>query len=336
MCDGGESTTRESITSFVKEDTRENKFVSLVVYVHNEEAHMEDFLSRILGYCKERFRQLELICVDDHCTDQSMKRLKEYQKANQSQMQISIVHMSYYQGLEASMNAGRDLAIGDMVFEFDRIRVDYEPALLMRLYERMLEGIDVVTAGQKERNPVTSRLFYLIYNLTSRSKGKIGPETFRIISRRAINRVKSMDEFIPYRKAVYRNCGLKTDRILYRPLEKGEKGSAGHRKAGGKVERTIQAMDSLIYFTNAMERVSLMLSCLFLIITLIVAFYILCDFFSVGAKPIEGWVSTMGFMAFGFLGVFGLLTIILKYLSLILNLIFKKQKYLIENIEKLN
>lgn len=49
---------------------------------------------------------------------------------------------------------------------------------------------------------------------------------------------------------------------------------------------------------------------------------------------VEGWISTMSFMALGFFGVFALLTIILKYLSVMLNLIFKKQRYLIMDIEK--
>jgi dolichol-phosphate mannosyltransferase len=49
---------------------------------------------------------------------------------------------------------------------------------------------------------------------------------------------------------------------------------------------------------------------------------------------VEGWISTMGFLALGFFGVFALLTIILKYLSVVLNLIFKQQRYLIADIEK--
>ena len=51
-------------------------------------------------------------------------------------------------------------------------------------------------------------------------------------------------------------------------------------------------------------------------------------------KTVEGWLSTMGFMSLGFMGVFILLTIILKYLSVLLNLVFKKQRYMIAGIEK--
>ena len=61
--------------------------------------------------------------------------------------------------------------------------------------------------------------------------------------------------------------------------------------------------------------------------------YIISDFFNVH-KPVEGWLSTVGFLALGFFGVFALLTIILKYLSVLLNLIFKQQRYLVADIEK--
>ena len=46
-------------------------------------------------------------------------------------------------------------------------------------------------------------------------------------------------------------------------------------------------------------------------------------------------MSTMGFLALGFFGVFALLTIILKYLSVLLNLIFRQQRYLVADIEKI-
>ena len=93
-------------------------------------------------------------------------------------------------------------------------------------------------------------------------------------------------------------------------------------------------MDSFIYFTDGMERLSLLLSCIFLLFTLGAALYIGGSVFS-ASKPVEGWLSTMGFLSLGFFGVFTLLTIILKYLSVMLNLIFKHQRYLVESVEKI-
>ena len=52
-------------------------------------------------------------------------------------------------------------------------------------------------------------------------------------------------------------------------------------------------------------------------------------------NPIEGWTTTILFMAFAFFGLFGILTIIVKYLSVIVNLVFKRQQYMVDRIEKI-
>ena len=51
--------------------------------------------------------------------------------------------------------------------------------------------------------------------------------------------------------------------------------------------------------------------------------------------PVEGWTTTMFVITVGFAGLFAVLTIVVKYLSLLLNLTFRQQKYLVESIEKL-
>ena len=51
--------------------------------------------------------------------------------------------------------------------------------------------------------------------------------------------------------------------------------------------------------------------------------------------PVAGWTTTMFVLTVGFAGVFAVLAIVVKYLSLLVDLIFKKQKYLIESVEKI-
>lgn len=309
---------------------KEKKFISLVVYLHNVEGYIEYFLDKVLPVCENRFQEFELVCVNDGCTDDTMAVLKEYIEKNQIRAMVNVIHMSFFQGLESAMNAGRDMAIGDFVYEFDDIFVDYEPDMLFEVYEKLLEGNDIVAARSKGKLRLTSKIFYAIYNFTSRAKGKIGPETFRIVSRRAINRIKSMGQYIPYRKAVYMNCGLKNATISY---ESKDKDARVKNKIVAK-ERTALALDSFIYFTNAMEKLSAVISGVFLLLTIGMGIYIVSDFFN-SNKPVEGWLSTMSFLALGFFGVFALLTIILKYLSVMLNLIFRQQRYLVADIEKI-
>lgn len=308
---------------------KEKKFISLVVYLHDVEDYIEYFLDKILPVCDSHFQEFEMVCVDDGCTDDTVEKLRTYIEKNQMKAMVNVVHMSFFQGLESAMNAGRDIAIGDFVYEFDDVFVDYEPELLIQVYEKLLEGNDIVAARSKGKLRLSSKLFYALYNSTSRAKGKIGPETFRIVSRRAINRIKSMGQYIPYRKAVYMNCGLKNDTIAY---ESKDKDARVKNKIVAK-ERTTLALDSFIYFTNAMEKTSAVISGLFLFLTVGMGIYVISDFFN-SNKPVEGWLSTMSFLALGFFGVFALLTIILKYMSVMLNLIFKQQRYLVAEIEK--
>lgn len=309
---------------------KEKKFISLVVYLHDAEDYIRFFLRSILPVCDANFERYEIVCVDDGCSDGTMEKLKEFLEEYQVKAMVNVIHMSYFQGLESAMNAGRDLAIGDFVYEFDDIFVDYDPALLLKVYERLLQGNDIVAASSKGKLRFSSHVFYALYNMTSRGGNRIGPETFRLVSRRAINRIKSMGQYIPYRKAVYSNCGLKMDTLYYASTD--VRARVTNRTVTS--ERTSLALDSFIYFTNVLERVSMVISCLFLVLTVAMGIYLISDFFN-AEKPVEGWLSTMGFLALGFFGVFALLTIILKYLSVLLNLVFKHQRYLIADIEKI-
>lgn len=305
----------------------EKKFVSAVVYLHSDEKFAGEFFDKIISAIDEAFSQYEIVLVDDACEDGTLELLKKKISERGIKQMISVVHMGFYQGLEASMNAGRDVSIGDFVFEFDTVNVDYEPSLIMDVYNRVSEGFDIVAASSKGKKKFTSKLFYSLFNKTNRGKVNITSESFRIISRRAINRVKSLGQFIPYRKAVYANCGLKTDRILYTP-------TTNTRQTTSKSARTGLALDSFIYFTNALEKLSAIISAVFLIFTLVMGVYILVDHF-IEKNIVEGWTSTMIFMSVGFFGIFALLTIIMKYMSVLLNLEFRKQRYLVADIEKL-
>jgi len=307
---------------------KENKFVSLVVYLHNNEADIEKFFSTTVKAISERFAQYELVFVDDACDDNTLATLSDCVLADYVDAMVNIVHMSYYQGLEVSMNAGRDAAIGDFVYEFDSCAVDYDVAVLDMIYEKLLEGYDIVSAVSDSHKRLSSKVFYGLYNSSLRENtGKVGPDNFRIISRRAINRIKSMGVFIPYRKAVYANCGLKTYRLTYNTVN-------SNKKSGSTTERVKLAFDSFIYYTDVLEKLSKYLCLLFLFTTVGIGIYILSDVI-LHHHTADGWLSIMGFLSVGFFGLFLLITFVLKYLTAIINLIFKQRRYVVSDIEKI-
>lgn len=306
----------------------EKKFVSAVIYVHNDEERITGFLKRIVDVLKGSFEQYEVVLVDDACEDDTLLMVHDFISKECAEGIFSVLHMGFYQGVEPSMNAGRDLTIGDFVFEFDDAGIDFEDALLMKVYEKMMEGYDIVSANPLGSQKVSSKLFYALFNKTNRGNAKIGPERFRLVSRRAINRIKSSGKYIPYRKAVYANCGLNLAAVQYSPLE-------GMMRRRSRIkERGSLAFDSFVYFTNILERLSLILSCLFLLTSVGIIVYSIVDRLA-NQTVVEGWASTMVVISLGFFGVFSLLTIVLKYLSVMLNLVFKQQKYMVADVEKI-
>ncbi len=309
---------------------KEKNFVSCVVYLHNDEKYVKDFLAKIVHVMNQNYEKYEIVCVNDGSVDDTITEIKRFLDEDDKEHAMSLINLSYYQGVETAMNAGRDLAVGDFLFEFDSCVMDFEPELIMEVYRRSLEGYDVVAAAPRHYVPLTSRLFYWVYNLGSYSSGKLRQERFRIISRRAINRVNQLNTYIPYRKALYANCGLKMDTILYVNKEK----SKINRNREERGNRNTLAIDTVIMFTNILEKLSILLSVGFFAILLYVFGDIIYTLFS-DTRPVEGWLSLMGMMSLGFFMLFVMLTLIFKYLSLILNISFKKQRYVIEGVEKL-
>ncbi len=310
---------------------KEKNFVSCVVYLHNDSDAVKDFLEKICQVMQENFEKYEVVCVNDGCVDDTLEKVREFSAESRLQPVVSLINLSYYQGVECAMNAGCDLAVGDFLFEFDSCRMDYEPSLIMEVYRRALQGYDVVAAAPRYGVSFTSRLFYLVYNWGSRYKAKIRQERFRVVSRRAINRVNQMNTYVPYRKAMYMNSGLKTDTLVYDNKKENADRSRNSEERGN---RNTLAADTIIIFTNVLEKISLAVSVVLLGALVIMFLYLIWSIFS-KVRPVEGWLSIMFLMAFGFFMMSVMLTLILKYLSVLLNMGFKKQRYVIEGVEKL-
>lgn len=311
-------------------ESKEKNFVSCVVYLHNEGKEAREFLTKICRVMQANFEKFEFVCVNDGCVDDTVAQVEAFLAAESVKPVVSMIHLSYYQGVECAMNAGRDLAVGDFLFEFDKCEADFDPSLILEVYHKALEGYDVVAAAPKYDISITSKIFYMVYNWGSRYGGKIRQERFRLISRRAINRVNQMNTYVPYRKAMYMNCGLRTETICYDNKEMAKK----HRNREERGNRSMLAADTLIIFTNVLEKFSLMVSIVLFGALLVMFGYLVYSIFS-KVRPVEGWLSIMALMSFGFFMISVMLTLILKYLSVLLNMGFRRQRYVIEGVEKL-
>lgn len=307
---------------------KEQNFVSAVIYVHNAEDRIERFLAMVMEVMEQNFEHSEIICVNDSSEDGSLSIIRKVSKAAEK-TSISVVNMSYYHGLELAMDAGMDLAIGDFVFEFDNTVADFDSSVIMEIYRHSLEGYDIVSASPNRKERLSSRLFYRIFAKFAVVSYRMNTESFRVLSRRVINRVSSMNKTAPYRKALYANCGLKTDCIRYEVT--GEWSKARDRKE--QRYRMDLAADALILFTEVGYRFSMTMTVVMMLMSIFMTVYSLVTYFVI--HPVEGWTTTILFLSVAFFGLFGILTIIVKYLQLLVDMVFKRKHYSFESIEKL-
>ena len=306
---------------------KEKNFVSAIIYIHNTEKSVELFLTKMIEVMENNFENSEIICVNDSSDENSISAIKRTSEVATT-TSVSVINMSYFHGLELSMNAGMDMAIGDFVFEFDNTNLDFDTDTIMKVYRRALEGYDIVSASADKKEKTSSRLFYKVFERYSDNTGKMCTESFRVLSRRVLNRIGAMNKSTPYRKVVYTSCGLKTDNIKYKVVNNI---SATSDKKEDRFRKKL-AIDSLILFTSMGYSFAKMMTIFMMLVSAFMIVYSIVVYAT--SSPTAGWTTTILFLSFVFFGLFGILTIIIKYLQLLVELVFKRKQYSFESIEK--
>lgn len=307
----------------------EKNFVSAVVYVHDEPVQVKRFLGLVKKTLEDNFLHSEIICVLDDDNEDVMDVIRQL-GTDEGRINISALKMGSYHGVELAMTSGVDFAIGDFVFEFDSTIDDFSPDTIMAVYRKSLQGYDIVCAVPEKSQPLTSKLFYYAFSKFSTAKLQMVTERFRIISRRAINRISSMNKTVPYRKVVYAGCGFPLYEYLYTPVQAG--GGVSHTSEENHYRRRL-AVDAMLLFTDVGYKMSMLLTSMMMLIAIAIGCYGVVIYFT--SSPVSGWTTTICFMAFAFFTLFLMLTIIMKYLQLILNLVFKKKQVCFEGVEKI-
>lgn len=287
---------------------KESVFVSAVLYLSDYVNDAEKFTRNLLESLKFYFDHYEVIIVDD-CSTKHEKFLNEV-LPSLADSTITVVHMSVRQGIESCLCAGLDVSIGDFVFEFDTLEMTFDNGLLWDVYQEALKGNDIVSVEPKQ-NSISRNLFYKLFNKYSNADYDINASAFRLVSRRAINRVLELKMRSAFRQAVYASCGLKNSKIEY-------KGAASPRKA-----RSMSlAIDSFILYTDFSKRVC---KVSLLLVPILVALGI------TGLVTGIGWLFNTSILFCAMLILLDLV-FLLYYAKLILK--ERETKYLISNIDK--
>ncbi len=206
------------------------KLLSIIVPCYNEQENIFDFYDAVLqteGFFRERDVDFEFIFVDDGSTDGTAAKVKEL---NTKEDRAHLVSFSRNFGKEAAMYAGLQHAKGDFVVVMDCDLQD-PPALLPEMYKAIAdEGYDSVATRRVNRKgepPIRSffaRRFYKLINKISNAEIVDGARDYRLMTRRFVDAVLSMEEYNRFSKGIFGWVGFKNKWIEFENVErrKGE------------------------------------------------------------------------------------------------------------------
>ena len=177
--------------------------LSIVIPMYNEEGIVQALFQRLehtRALFSRRFNALpsdiEIIFVNDGSKDSTLEKLIALCTEESN---YTLINLSRNHGHQIAITAGIDAATGDAVAVIDGDLQD-PPEAIVDLYGKMQEGFDVVYAVRKKRDGetkfklYTAALFYRLLKKLTNVEIPVDTGDFRIMSRRVVDILKSMNE----------------------------------------------------------------------------------------------------------------------------------------------
>jgi polyisoprenyl-phosphate glycosyltransferase len=199
-------------------ESKQMKRLSVVVPVYNEEESLErlfETLTCVLGNIADL--ELEVVLVDDGSHDGSWAILE---RQNKLDPRFCVVRFARNFGHQMAITAGLDCATGDAVAVMDADLQD-PPEVILEMVECWRNGADIAYGQRRERKGeslfklATARGFYKLMHIISRDPTPKNVGDFYLLSRRALERLKSMRERFRYLRGMIFWLGFDPQAVVY-------------------------------------------------------------------------------------------------------------------------
>jgi len=193
------------------------ELLSVVVPVYNESAVLMQFYRELGDVMRTIGSPFELIFVDDGSVDDSASLLAGLREEDEA---VAVIQLSRNFGKEVALSAGLDHARGDAVIIIDADLQD-PPALIREFIRAWREGYDVVYGQRVDRRGdsrlkvFSARWFYRVINYLSDVEIPRDVGDFRLLSRRAVEALRSLPERRRYMKGLYAWIGFPQKAVPY-------------------------------------------------------------------------------------------------------------------------
>lgn len=188
-----------------------NPLISIVIPVYNGEHFMDELVGQLIEECNKISTEFEIILVDDCGPDRSWDKIQENCKKD---FRIKGIQLSRNFGQHHAITAGLDHSKGKWVFVMDCDLQD-QPSEIHKLYNKALEGFDIVLAGRYNRQDsffkrTFSKYFYKVLSFLIGTDIDPSVANYGIYNRKVIDSIVSMRENIRFFPMLVKWVGFKT------------------------------------------------------------------------------------------------------------------------------
>lgn len=254
------------------------KLISFVFSFRNEEKNLDELIKRVHDQVEKlRDYKYELIFVNDDSNDNSEKILRNLQK----KFPITLINMSRTFGVGPCVLAGFKQTKGDCIIYMDSDLQD-PPELISELIAKYEKGADVVhTIRTKRLGEPFLKLFitkiaYKIINFLSDIKLPVESGDFKLISRKALNKILDQDEFRPYIRGLSVWVGFKQEYVKYIRESRFEGKTKFPLFSAGPINQFISGVTAYslkpLYFGIIVGMISIIFSLVLILYTLYIKF----------------------------------------------------------------
>ncbi|QWD13017.1 glycosyltransferase family 2 protein [Polynucleobacter paneuropaeus] len=194
-----------------------NTCLSIVVPVYNEENNIAPFLQRVKEVIARLGVTYEIIFAMDPSRDATEEVINDFSKIDEN---IKLITFSRRFGQPASTMAGIFNSSGEYCVVID-VDLQDPPEIIAELYEKILEGYDVVYAKRRSRSGETSlkkmisSVGYWLINKFSEINIPRDTGDFRIFNRKIINYLSSLKESHGFLRGLIAFIGFRQSYVLY-------------------------------------------------------------------------------------------------------------------------
>ncbi len=218
--------------------------ISIVVPVFNEEPNILPFYQAVRLQAErlaERF-DFEFVFTDNHSQDQTFALLAALAAED---ARVRIFRFSRNFGYQRSIMTGYAMALGDAAIQLDCDLQD-PPQLIETFLDHWQAGADVVYGVRTKRQEAWSlnlarSAFYRLIDRLSEDQIPVDAGDFRLVSRRILDLLKSLDDASPYLRGTIAALGFRQVGVPY------ERAARAHGESKFPVSKLLSlALDGIL------------------------------------------------------------------------------------------